>query len=77
MDAFAKALIVADNVLSNSNYKALRKERYQSFDSGTGQQFSEGVLTLEDLAKYAKTHGEPPLISGRQEMFENIINRYI
>jgi hypothetical protein len=34
-------------------------------------------LTLEDLRNHALAVGEPSLISGKQELFENMLNRYI
>ena len=77
MDAFARALIIADNILQTSDYKKFRKERYASFDSGKGAAFEEGKLSLEDLRAYAIENGEPKTISGKQEYFENIINRFI
>ncbi len=77
MDTFARALIVADEVLQKSDYKKLRAERYASFDSGKGKEFEEGKLTLEDLRAYAVENGEPKAISGKQEYYENIINRFI
>jgi xylose isomerase len=77
MDAFARALITADNVLQKSEYKKFRQERYASFDSGKGQDFEAGRLTLEDLRNIAGESGEPAVTSGRQEWLENIINRYI
>ena len=77
MDAFAKALIVANDVLEKSEYKKFRKERYASFDSGKGKEFEQGKLSLEDLRQYAIENGEPEMKSGRQEWLENIINRYI
>ena len=77
MDAFARALITADNILQKSDYKKIRKERYSSYDSGKGQEFEQGKLSLEDLRSYAIEKGEPETVSGRQEYFENIINRYI
>lgn len=77
MDAFARALITADAVLAKSDYKKLRKERYASYDSGKGKEFEQGTLSLEDLRTYALENGEPAVTSGRQEYFENIINRFI
>jgi xylose isomerase len=77
MDTFARALIVAQNVLDKSEYKALRKERYASFDSGKGKQFEQGKLTLEGLRLLAHKNGEPDQISGKQEYFENLINNAI
>ncbi|HSN08577.1 MAG TPA: xylose isomerase, partial [Hanamia sp.] len=77
MDAFARALVIADNILKKSDYKKLREDRYASFDKGKGKAFEEGKLTLEDLRNLAAENGEPEVRSGKQEYFENIINRFI
>ena len=77
MDVFARALIVANDILEKSEYKKFRKERYASFDSGKGKEFAQGKLGLEELRKFAIENGEPQVRSGRQEWLENIINRYI
>ena len=50
--------------------------RYAYFDSGKGKEFEEGKLSLEDLVAYAKAHGEPKQISGKQELYEAIVNMY-
>jgi xylose isomerase len=77
MDVFARALLIANDVLEKSEYKKLRKERYASFDSGKGKQFVNGKLTLEELRKLAHAQGEPEQISGKQEYFENLINQFL
>ena len=77
MDAFARALITADNILLKSDYKKIRTDRYASYDSGAGNEFEKGKLSLEELRNYALQNGEPAVISGRQEYMENIINRFI
>lgn len=77
MDNFARALVIADNVLQQSDYKKIRAARYASFDSGAGADFEQGKLTLENLRDYAAQHGEPAMVSGRQEYLENLINRFI
>ncbi len=76
MDVFARALIAADNVLQNSPYKKMRKERYSSFDQGDGKTFEDGNSSLEDLYAYAEKNQDIKTISGKQELFENIINQY-
>ncbi|WP_198027655.1 xylose isomerase [Seonamhaeicola sp. S2-3] len=76
-DTFARALITADKIISSSQYETLRKERYSSFDSGKGKDFESGKLDLKALYNIAQENGELPLISGKQELFENIINQYI
>ncbi|HAO50434.1 MAG TPA: xylose isomerase [Runella sp.] len=77
IDTFARALIIADNILNKSDYKKLRAERYASYDAGKGKEFEEGKLSLEDLRNIAATSGEPAVTSGKQEYFENIVNRFI
>jgi xylose isomerase len=77
MDAFARALTIADNIMAKSPYMSMRKERYASFGSGDGKAFEQGKLTLEDLRNIAMKNGEPGLISGKQELYEAIINMYI
>lgn len=76
-DTFARALLTADKIISSSPYVKLRKDRYSSFDSGKGADFESGKLELEDLYKIASENGELNLQSGKQELFENIINQYI
>lgn len=77
MDSIARALIVADKILTNSEYKNLRKLRYSSFDFGSGKLFEEGKLNLEQLRELAINNGEPASISGKQELYEAIINMNI
>ncbi|MEM1214706.1 MAG: xylose isomerase [Bacteroidota bacterium] len=77
MDCFARALLAADAILNESQYLHLRKERYASFDGGNGQAFEQGKLQLTDLANIAQKQAAPEQRSGRQELFENIINRFI
>jgi xylose isomerase len=77
MDAFARALLVAEAVLNKSSYKKIRTERYASFDNDMGAAFEAGKLSLTDLRNYAIENGEPAVRSGKQEYLENIINRCI
>jgi xylose isomerase len=77
VDTFARALVIADAILTKSDYKKIRADRYASFDSGKGAEFEAGKLSLEDLRNLAASNGEPKVISGRQEYLENLINRFI
>lgn len=76
MDAMARALESAAAILDESPYPQMLKERYASFDSGEGKAFETGALSLEELVSYAKANGEPKQISGKQELYEAIINMY-
>ena len=77
MDVMAKALKAAAAILETSPIPAMVKERYASFDSGMGKKFEDGELSLEEVVSYAKTKGEPEARSGKQELYEAIINMYI
>jgi len=77
MDSLARSLIIANNILQKSDYLKMKEERYASFNSGNGQSFENGSLSLSDLANLATQSGEPKQISGKQELYESIINQYI
>jgi xylose isomerase len=77
MDAFARALLIAQAILDDGEYKNLRRQRYSSFDTGKGRQFEQGKLTLEQLHDEALKKGEPQQVSGRQEYYENLLNKFV
>lgn len=77
MDAFARALEAAAALLEESPINKMVEERYSSFDNGKGKEFEEGTLNLEEVVAYAKSQGEPVQQSGKQELYEAIINMYI
>ena len=77
MDTIARGLLIADRILSESNYVKLRTARYASYDSGNGAAFERGELSLDALRDLAVKMGEPKQISGKQELIENLINQYI
>ncbi len=77
MDIFARALLIANDILEKSTYQELRKARYSSFNSANGKAFEAGKLSLEDLSEIALKKKLPKVRSGQQELFENIINQYI
>ncbi len=77
MDVFARALLIADDLIRKSPLESMRSDRYASFNTGNGALYEQGKLTLEQLAALGNVNGEVQLNSGRQELYENIINRYI
>ena len=76
MDAMARALESAARLLEESPYKQMLAQRYASFDNGLGKDFEDGKLTMEDIVAYAKQNGEPKQTSGKQELYEAIVNMY-
>jgi xylose isomerase len=77
MDTFARALIIADKILKESDYLKMRMKRYESFDTGSGKDFENGRLTLDGLREIAMKSGESETRSGKQELYEQLINMYI
>ena len=77
MDSFARALLAANAILQHSDYKSMRSQRYASFDEGSGAAYEAGKLTMEDLCNIARSQGLISQKSGKQELFENIINQYV
>jgi len=77
MDAFARALLVSEKILTKTDYKKMRTARYASFDGGDGARYEKGELLLSDLRDIAHKNGEPSLTSGKQELYEMIVNNAI
>ena len=77
MDTLARGLIIADKILNDSQYLELKHNRYTSFFDNDGKSFSDGKMSLNELSKLASEIPEQDVISGKQEKFEALINRYI
>lgn len=77
IDAFARALLITEKLLNNTDFNERVKGRYASFDHGKGKDYETGKLSLTDLHSLAHENGEPQQISGKQEYLENLINRCI
>lgn len=77
MDTFAKGLIVADKLLSDGILENFVTERYSSYTAGIGKKIVEGTTNFVELTEYALLHDQIVNQSGRQEMLEDILNRYI
>ncbi len=78
MDAFAHGLKIAAKIRADGVLKDFVKNRYSSWDTGMGQKIEKGSAGFEELEKYMLEKGDAePNGSGRQEMLENIVNRYI
>jgi xylose isomerase len=77
MDVMARALEAAAAILEKSPYKKMVSDRYASYDSGKGKEFEEGKLSFEEVVAYAKSKAELKQISGKQELYEAIVNMYI
>lgn len=77
MDAFARGLKVAHKLLESGELEEFIAERYKSYKSGIGLKIVNGEVGFKELSEYAMENKPIVLSSGRQEMLENILNRYI
>ena len=78
MDAFAHGLKIAAAVRKDGVFKDFIKTRYATWDTGIGAEIESGKANFETLEAYMLAKGEADKnISGRQEMLENIFNRYL
>lgn len=78
MDAFAKGLKVAAAIRANQGIEGMIKDRYQSWDEGIGSKIESGDVGFAELESYMLEKGEANSnSSGRQELLENLVNRYL
>ena len=78
MDAFAKGLKVAAAIRADQGIGNLITERYKSWDQGIGAKIEAGSVGFTELETYMLEKGEVDSnVSGRQELLENLVNRYL
>ena len=77
MDAFARGLKIASKMLADGTFEDAVKTRYAGWDGEFGQKIEKDQLGFEDMEQYILKHGEPAVVSGKQELLENILNEYI
>ena len=78
MDAFARGLKIAAAIRADGRLEGMVQERYASWGSGLGAQIEAGEHGLASLEKLMLEQGEiTPNQSGRQELFENLVNEYL
>ncbi|MGL4987835.1 MAG: xylose isomerase, partial [Cetobacterium sp.] len=77
MDTFAKGLKVAAKLIEDNVFEEFKANRYKSYTDGIGKDIVDGKVGFEELSSYAFKNGVQSNESGRQEMLENTLNRYI
>jgi xylose isomerase len=79
MDCYALGLRRAAALQLDGTLPRMVQERYASFQLlDVGQKIHNGTATLEECVEYAKKKkGEPQMISGKQETYEVIRNRFL
>ncbi len=77
MDTFAKGLKIAARMRADGDLAQMVTDRYASWDSGVGAEIEAGKHDFKSLEQYMLQKGDvTPNTSGRQELFENVVNRY-
>ena len=77
MDAFARGLKIANNIIQDGRLCDFVKARYSSWDDDLGKKVEAGECSLAELEAHALEEEVGPIPSGRQEMLENLINEFI
>ncbi|GAU79556.1 xylose isomerase [Fusibacter sp. 3D3] len=74
MDSFAKGLLVADKLITEGTIEAFVAKRYESYNSGIGQEIIAGTVGFEDLTEYALHNKNLHNKSAKQEWLESVVN---
>jgi xylose isomerase len=78
MDVLARALLIADKMLTDGKLQAAVDARYQGWQSGLGKEILDKKLDLAAISeRVLKGNINPAPRSGQQEMLENLVNRYV
>jgi xylose isomerase len=78
MDVLALSLERAAAMVQNDALEQFKAQRYAGWDKSFGRAVLGGDFSLESLAEHAFSHQlNPQAVSGRQEMLEGVVNRFI
>ena len=78
VDTLAHGLLIAAKMIEDDQLGQFQAARYAGWNEGFGKQVLDKQLGLAALADLAAAKGfEPKPRSGRQEMLENLVSRYM
>lgn len=78
MDTCARALEVAARMIEDGKLSEVVDARYGGWKQGLGSDILSTEMSMEDLSTHVLGRNlEPQPRSGRQEMIENLVNRYL
>src|SRR5437868_6819476 len=78
MDTFAQGLKIAAAIRKDGLLRDIVRQRYSSWDSGVGAEIEADKYDFASLEAYMLKKGDADKnVSGRQEMIENVVNRYL
>jgi xylose isomerase len=74
----AKSLLNAAKLIEDAALSNFVENRYAGWKKELGQSIMSGEQSLESLSKFVLDNNlNPKHVSGRQELLENIVNRYV
>jgi xylose isomerase len=77
MDTYARGLEVAHALRESGEIEDFIAARYQSWESDLGRRILSGKTSLAELAEEAHRREPAEVDSGRRELLESVINRYL
>jgi xylose isomerase len=78
MDVCARALLSAAALIEDGGYDRALAERYAGWETPEARDMVSGTADLGAIADWAEREGiDPKPRSGKQEMLENLVNRFV
>ncbi|MBT8250532.1 MAG: xylose isomerase [Acidimicrobiia bacterium] len=77
IDTLARALLVAETMITDGTLAELVTDRYAGWDGPLGQDIMAGAGLVDIASKVESGAINPDPVSGRQEKLENLVNRAI
>jgi xylose isomerase len=78
MDTCARALLAAARMLEDGALEAPLRERYAAWDTADARKLLAGEYPLAEIERRVlATKVDPEPRSGKQELLENIVSRYL
>ncbi|WP_348641747.1 xylose isomerase [Rhizobium sp. P44RR-XXIV] len=78
MDCCARGLKAAAKMIEDKALSQPLADRYAGWDSAEGQKLLRGEYSLDQIAQWVEAKDiNPQPKSGKQELLENIVNRYV
>ncbi len=77
MDTFAKGLKIAYKMVQDGKFADFINNRYASYLSGIGKDIVDGKVGFKELEKYTLENDNLKNTSGRQEVLEAMLNKYV
>ena len=78
IDTLARSLLIADRMIQDGQIETLVQQRYAGWDKQFGKDILSGRVSLQQISDRVLSQNSSPLPrSGRQEMLENLVSRYV